>query len=368
MTAPRLFDLRLPDLPLEHGGVVQHHHARGWWWGPEAELSSLASGATLLSKEVLTAPARVVPRERSLPLRDAATLPPEVPTVLLVHALTGDARAGGDGGWWAPLIGVGRPIDPTRVRVLCFNNLGSNYGSTGPLDEGWPLEAQLSVNDQARALWLALDSLGVRSLQLAAGGSLGGRIVLAMAAQRPTSVSTLMPIGATLAVSAWVVAFNHLQRQLIDAVPGARGLELARQLAMVTYRAEPGLEATQPMTAPALPGARGATRIEGYLEHQGLKLVERFDARAYRTLLDAMDTVELGLTQWRGRAQVVDIDTDQLFTPAQVEALGVALSRAGAQVERATIHSPHGHDAFLIEWAQLGPIVSRAMALAGVAA
>jgi homoserine O-acetyltransferase/O-succinyltransferase len=241
-----------------------------------------------------------------------------------------------------------------------------NYGSTGPLDEGWPAGAKLTVGDQARALWQALEALGVDSLQLATGGSLGGRIALAMAAQRPDAVAALMPIGAALSVTAWVAAFTHLQRQLIETVPGPRGLELARQLAMVTYRAEAGLEATQPMTAAPPPG-KAASRVEGYLEHQGVKLVERFDARAYLALLDAMDTVDLGLTRWAGRAQVVDIDTDQLFTTAQVDALGAALTRAGARVERATIHSPHGHDAFLIEWDQLRPIVARAMALAGVA-
>jgi homoserine O-acetyltransferase/O-succinyltransferase len=118
VTAPRLFDVRLPDLPLERGGVVTRHHARGWWWGPEAELSALARRTTLLDKEALHAPARVVRRADVLATPSGAGLPGDTPTVLVVHALTGDARAGGEGGWWEPLIGVGRPIDPTKVRVL----------------------------------------------------------------------------------------------------------------------------------------------------------------------------------------------------------------------------------------------------------
>ena len=355
MTSPRLFDVRLPDLPLEHGGVVTQHHARGWWWGPEAELPRLASGAALLPREALSAPASVVRRTQSLK-RGEIHLPAEVPTVLLVHALTGDARAGGEGGWWGPLVGVGQPLDPTKLRVLCFNNLGSNYGSTGPLDGGWPAGAKLSVIDQARAQWAALDALGVSHVQLAAGGSLGGRIIVAMAALRPERLSTLMPIGASLDVSAWVLGFTHVQRQVLASAPGPRGFELARQVAMLTYRAEPGFALSQP-----------ERRIGSYLEHQGLKLARRFDPKSYLALLDAMDTVDLGLTQWRGRALVTDIDTDALFTPASVDALGVELQRRGATVERATVRSPHGHDAFLIEWPQLRSLLTRAVALAGVA-
>jgi homoserine O-acetyltransferase/O-succinyltransferase len=356
MTTPRLFDVRLPELPLEHGGVVRQHHARGWWWGPEEELSTLAAGVSLLPRETLTAPSAIVQRSTSVLPRQPVSLNAKVPTVLLVHALTGDARAGGEGGWWGPLVGVGQPLDPNKVRVLCFNNLGSNYGSTGPLDHGWPDDAKLSVRDQARALWSALDALGIEKVQLAAGGSLGGRIILAMAALRPEGIDTLLPLGASLDASAWVLGFTHVQRQVIAAAPGPRGLELARQVAMLTYRAEPGFALSQP-----------ERRIGSYLEHQGVKLAQRFHPRSYLALLDAMDTVDLGLREWRGRALVVDIDTDVLFTPASVEALSAELRSRGATVERATLHSPHGHDAFLIEWAQLRPLISRALALAGVA-
>jgi homoserine O-acetyltransferase len=355
MTAPRLFDVRLPDLALDNGGVVSQHHARGWWWGPESEFRTLAAGVTLLGDEALTAPAAVTRRTQSLRPGPAVGLSSGVPTVLLVHALTGDARAGGDAGWWGPVVGGGQPLDPTKVRLLCFNNLGSNYGSTGPLDEGWPDGAKLSVRDQASALWAALDTLGISKVHLAAGGSLGGRIIVAMAALRPGHIDALVPIGASLDVSAWVLGFTHVQRQLIASNPGPRGLELARQVAMLTYRAEPGLALSQP-----------ERRIASYLEHQGAKLARRFDPRSYLALLDAMDTVELGLREWRGRALVVDIDTDALFTPASVDALGAELGRRGAKVERATLRSHHGHDAFLIEWAQLRPLLTRALMLAGV--
>ncbi|MDP3234119.1 MAG: alpha/beta fold hydrolase [Myxococcales bacterium] len=367
MTSPRLFDLRLPDLPLEHGGVVTKHHARGWWWGPEAELSLLAGRARLFPKESLDAPSLVFRRDEVLDeRRGGGPLTGDVPTVLLVHALTGDARAGGERGWWAPLIGVGRPLDPTKLRLLCFNNLGSNYGSSGPLDEGWPTAARLSTVDQARALWLALDALGIERLHLAAGGSLGGMILLAMAALRPEAVERVLPIGATAFSTAWLTGFNHVQRQAIALDP-VRGLEVARQLAMLSYRAEPGLELNQSRTQPVRPGAPGTFPIEGYLEHQGQLLSARFHAAAYLALLDAMDAHDLVhreplLSRIRAKALVTDIDTDVLYTPAQVQALGEALA-ASTTVERATLRSLHGHDAFLIEWDQLAPLVVRALAL-----
>jgi homoserine O-acetyltransferase/O-succinyltransferase len=365
VSSPRTFDLRLPTLPLERGGAVSPHHARGWWWGPFEE-------AAALDDRAVPPPApgghEVVRRAQPVPPRPALVLDPKVPTVLLVHALTGDARAGGEGGWWAPLIGPGRPLDPTRHRLLCFNNLGSCYGSSGPLDPGFPAGARLTTVDQARALWLALDELGLERVHLAVGGSLGGMVVLALAALRPRRVERVMPLGATAEASAWVVGFNHVQRQAIALDPD-RGLELARQLAVLTYRAEPGLDAAQGRHDPGTPRAGDELKVASYLEHQGDKLRRRFDAASYLALLDAMDAHDLlgrrpGLDEIRASALVVDIASDQLFTSARVQELARRLQVA-CHVETATLRSPHGHDAFLLEWDALQPLVRRALELPG---
>lgn len=376
---PRLFELRLPDLPLRHGGRVRGHRARGFWWGPEADLPALAGRAELLGGDALTAPPAVVRRPTrgspSVVAADAARLDPAVPTVLLVHALTGDARVGGPAGWWGPLVGPGRVLDPDRVRILCFNNLGSNYGSSGPLDAGWPDAARLSTIDQAQALWAGLDALGVDALALVAGGSLGGMIAQAVAAARRAAVARLVSIGAGAAASPWVIGLSHVQRQAIRLDPGfpteiQRGLEVARQLAMLTYRSEPGLLLSQPRLRPPAAGHRFA--IESYLEHQGRKLRQRFDGRAYLALLDAMDGHDLtadgagdgpSLRAVRARSLLVDIDSDVLFTPAAVDELAAHLRGHAAVVERATLTSPHGHDAFLIEWEQMAALLARGLAL-----
>ena len=188
-----------------------------------------------------------------------------------------------------------------------------------------------------------------------------------------------MPLATSAAASAWVVGFNHVAREVLRLDPGypdrvERGLEVARQLAMLTYRAEGGLEQRQGRHLAPEASAQPPLRIQGYLEHQGLKLALRFDARSYLQLLGAMDQHDLfaappgdegppGLARIRASSLVVHVDTDQLFTPAQVSTLSDGLCAAGARVERAHLTSPHGHDAFLLEWEQLAPLVTRALAL-----
>jgi homoserine O-acetyltransferase len=344
---PRIFELALPDLALARGGVVRSHRVRGWWWSREGDTPD-------------------APR-------------PDVPTVLLVHALTGSAQAGGEGGWWEPLIGPGRALDPEHHRILCFNNLGSCYGSSGPGVEGFPTEKNLELTslDISRALLLALDKLGIRKVHLTTGGSLGGMVTLALAALDPSRFERLLPLATSVAASAWVVGWNHVARQILRLDPGypdniGRGLEIARQLAMLTYRAEPGLDARQPRPVHANSNESGYP-VQSYLEHQGAKLRNRFAAQAYELQLTAMDHHDLmqplpgdhrpAISRVKASTFVVDIDTDQLFTPLQTELLAKCLREAGARVERATVRSIHGHDAFLMEWETLGPILTRALQL-----
>ena len=367
--SPRLLDLRLPPLTLLDGGTVDPHHARVQWWGPETDLPLLERLGTQVS------PDATGPLARSAPVRAGSGhgLDPSVPTVVVVHALTGDARAAGPGGWWGPLVGPGRALDPARVRVLCVNNLGSCYGSSGPLDLGWPERVRrFTPWDQARALRSALDALGIERVRLATGASLGGMIALCLSALHPGGVERLLPIGTASAASAWVTGWNHVARQILRLDPGwpsdvGRGLELARQLAMLTYRAESSLDARHHRAA-GRAEPPWSLPVQSYLEHQGKKLRRRFDARPYLLQLEAMDAHDLDARPTEipdgppgDFALCVDIDTDQLFTPAQVDLLADWLTAHGVEARRATVHSPHGHDAFLIEWEALDPLVRLAL-------
>ncbi|WP_426754371.1 alpha/beta fold hydrolase [Myxococcus sp. Y35] len=404
---PRLFDVSLPDLTLEAGARVTQHLVRGWWWGPEDDLPWLHARARVLSDDEAQASAlRAVRRtvaeqaaqhSRATEVRRRGPARASVPTVLLVHALTGDMRAGGKGGWWEPLIGPRRVLDPSRMRLLCFNNLGSCYGTTGPADEGFPrrtddarfgpplpvakgdlrqdehrLPATLTPWDQARSILLALDALDVDEVALVTGGSLGGMVVLCLAALAPERFIRMAPMATTESASAWVVGLNHVARQALLMDPGfpespRRGLELARQLAMLTYRAEPGLEALQ--GRPAEWSSRALHPMHSYLEYQGQKLEARFDARAYLAQLGAMDHHDLsrfpggGLARIRASALCVGIDTDQLFFPSHMAALARRLRERGVHAEHATLTSLHGHDGFLLEWDAMATLLSRALSL-----
>ena len=299
--------------------------------------------------------------------------PADAPQVLVVHALTGSADAAGD--WWAPLIGPGLALDTTRYGVLCANLLGGRYGTTGPISEdprtGAPYGSAfpaLTTRDQARAQWALADALRIDSFALATGGSLGGMVVLEVALERPGAVAHVLPIAAPTATGPMAIAWNHLQVTLIERL-GDDGLALARQLAMTTYRSEADFDTRF--------GRRtetdGRSSIVSYLDHQGRKLVERFDGDTYRILAGAMDRHDIGrgrggtaaalalLGAAGSRLTGLGIEGDILYGPAQVRALVAAAVDAGVAAEYRELRSTKGHDAFLVEWDQLTAILDEAL-------
>ena len=334
-----------PDLPLGTGRV---------------ELATFGPFA-LEAGEVLP--------ELTIAYRHDGPGPAEAPQVLVIHALTGSADAAGD--WWNPLIGPGHAIDTDRYGVICANLLGGCYGTTGPTSRdprtGLAYGAafpDVSTRDQARAQWRLLDALGIGSLALVAGGSLGGMVVLEVAVERPGSVKRLLPIAAPAATGPMAVAWNHIQLRLIERL-GDEGMALARQLAMTTYRSELDFDERFGRRVEA----SGIPSIVSYLEYQGAKLVDRFDRDTYRVLAGAMDRHDISRDRGSlgealaplgaGRVALLGlgIQDDILYGPGQVRRLVEAASAAGLQSEYREIRSTKGHDAFLVEWPQMTEIV-----------
>jgi homoserine O-acetyltransferase len=293
--------------------------------------------------------------------------------ILVVHALTGSADAAGD--WWAPLIGPGQLFDTDKFGVLCMNLLGSRYGTSGPVSRnpvtGKPYGRafpRVTVRDQARAQWRLLDALGIGKLALAVGGSLGGMVALEVALERPGDISRVVPVAAPARIGQLAVGWNHIQLEMIDRM-GMAGLDLARQLAMTTYRSEIDFE--QRFSGRA--ETDGTAAVVSYLRHQGRKLLERFDEDTYRTLVRAMDSHDIGrsrggvvealrrLAAYGTRLTGVGIEGDILYGTNQVRDLVEAAGEAGMDAAYREIRSTKGHDAFLVEWEQLTGILGEAL-------
>jgi homoserine O-acetyltransferase len=293
--------------------------------------------------------------------------------ILVVHALTGSADAAGD--WWAPLIGPGQILDTDKFGVTCMNLLGSCYGTTGPISRNavtgkpygrtFPL---VTIRDQARAQWRLLDALGIDKLALAVGGSLGGMVALEVALERPSAISRVVSLAAPARIGQLAVGWDHIQLEIVDKL-GMEGLDLARQLAITTYRSEVDFE--QRFAGRVEPD--GTPSIVSYLRHQGRKLLERFDEDTYRSLVRAMDTHDIGrdrggevtalqkLAAYGTRLTGVGIEGDILYGTNQVQAMVDTANEAGLDAAYREICSTKGHDAFLVEWDQLQTILGEAL-------
>lgn len=294
--------------------------------------------------------------------------------ILVFHALTGSADVEQ---WWGPLVGPGRPLDISRHAIVTANLLGSCYGSTGPLewaaghDDPWP---ELTPADLAAAHIPLLEHLGVERLALATGGSLGGMVALEWGRRSSVPVERLVVFAAPAATSAQAIAWNTVQRMAIEADPAwnggryapgqgpAAGLAAARALAMITYRSAAEFDARFGRTSSR---TAGRFDVDHYLRRQGDKLVARFDAASYVSLMRAMDLHDVGdqtaaanETAERVRTVVgVGVDSDLLYAAGEVRAWTDAYRAAGMDARYREIVSAAGHDAFLIEWDQVETIL-----------
>jgi homoserine O-acetyltransferase len=309
--------------------------------------------------------------------------------VLVCHALSGSALVGS---WWPEIFAPGAVLSLEEDFVICINMLGSCYGSTGPgsvdpeTGEAYGPDFPLvSIRDNVRAQARLLDSMGIRRLRLVLGGSIGAMQALDWAILNPERVARGLIIGAT-PVSAMGLALNHLQRQAIlhdpewaggrylPQRPPRRGLALARQIGMLSYKSaalfnerygrNPNRNGEDPWGLDDQGGGLigGRFDIAGYLDHQGQRFIDRFDANAYLALLRTMDTWDPmrgfssaaeAFSRIRARLSFVGISSDWLFPAEEVRRFAEAIRAAGVQADYREMVSDHGHDAFLAEQAEL---------------
>jgi homoserine O-acetyltransferase/O-succinyltransferase len=278
--------------------------------------------------------------------------------VVIFHALTGSADAVGE--WWSDNVGPGRAIDTGRHAVLCTNLLGSCYGSTGPADPARRPFPHVTTRDMARLVHELVTELGVGSVRLATGGSLGGMVALEWAATYPELTDATVVFAAPAKHTAAAIGWSHIQRRMISAA-GEEGLEIARMVAMMTYRTAGEFE----LRFGRQRNGGGEFQVESYLSRHGRKLLERFDVHSYLSLLDSMDSHDVGrgrggvdhaLVPVRGRLIGVGIPGDILYREEDVLSW---VRPSGAEYRQ--IHSIRGHDAFLLEPDQVASIFADAL-------
>jgi homoserine O-acetyltransferase len=308
--------------------------------------------------------------------------------VLVCHALSGSALVGA---WWPEVFAPGALLSLEQDFVICINLLGSCYGSTGPGsmnpvtgDPYGPDFPLISIRDNVRAQAQLLDSLGVRKLRLVLGGSMGGMQATDWCIEYPERVQRAVIIGVA-PIAAMGLAMNHMQRQAIVNDPewlGGRylpqrqprhGLSLARQMAMLSYKSDvlfedrygrnPNRNGEDPWRCEEGKGLTGGRfDIAGYLDYQGDRFVERFDANSYLSILRMIDTWDpmRGKSSAaeayggiRARLTVVGISSDLLFPEANVRRFAAQIRSAGVEAEYKEMVSDHGHDAFLAEQPEL---------------
>ncbi|CAJ1357256.1 unnamed protein product, partial [Effrenium voratum] len=297
-------------------------------------------------------------------------------------------------GWWEEYIGPGRPLDTNLFFVICTNNLGGCYGSSGPSSintktgqrygSSFP---RFEVQDQVSAQFQLLDHLGIDQVHACVGASLGGMQSVCSAALFPDRVGKFVTISACAKSFPGSMAFRHAQRQAIMSDPNwnggdyyngklpANGLRLARQLGTITYRS--GLEWQQRFGQSL---AKGVTKreglknefmIENYLAHQGEKWVNAYDPNSLLWISKAMDGFSLekpdkdgspslieGLKPAMMPALVIGVQHDVLFPVWQQKEIADTLRKAGnKRVVYYELDSVYGHDSFLLDAVSIGPAV-----------
>jgi len=325
--------------------------------------------------------------------------------VLVCHALTGSAHVAGGhdrsdtGGqaraWWDTIVGPGKAIDTNDYYVVCVNDPGSCYGSTGPASEnpatGEPYGLEfppVTVGDWTRAQRRALDALGVGRLHAVTGGSVGGMNVLEWAKRYPDDVRRVAPIATAARLDAQCLALDAIASRAItsdpnwnggdyyDDEPPYDGMALARMIGHVMYLSKESMDAkfgrraagrdalSDTPPAEVSGGFFPYRDVEAYLDYNGRKFVDRFDPNAYLYILAAMDDYDLSegydsdgeaLGAFTGEAMVMSFTGDWHFTIGQAEWLAESFREANVEVAHHVVESGYGHDAFLVESEHVGP-------------
>jgi homoserine O-acetyltransferase/O-succinyltransferase len=313
--------------------------------------------------------------------------------IMVCHALSGDAHAGGwhkedeKPGWWDIIIGPGKALDTDKFFVICSNVLGGCKGTTGPssinpkTEKPYSLDFPfITVKDMVNIQKRLLNHLGIDNLFAVIGGSFGGMQVLQWCVSYPDMVRLAVPIATSAYSSPQQIAFNEVGRRAITSDPDwnsgnyyggnppARGLSLARMIGHITYLSDESMHQKfgrklQDKSDYGFDFSSLDFQVESYLSYHGDAFVKRFDANSYLYITKAIDYFDLtkkgslslaeAFKSVKGKFLVISISSDWLYPPYQCKEIAEALSANDIDVRHCTIRSNYGHDAFLLESGQM---------------
>ena len=315
--------------------------------------------------------------------------------VLICHALNASHHVAGvyegqdkSEGWWDTMIGPGKPVDTNRFFVIGVNNLGSCFGSTGPMhvnpDTGRVYGADfpvVTVEDWVNAQARLMDALGIQTLAAVMGGSLGGMQALSWSLQYPERIRHAVVIASAPNLTAENIAFNEVARRAITTDPNFNGghfygdvhkpetkpkvgLRIARMIGHITYLSDDVMNEKFGRQLSGGTTFKFSTQavefqIESYLRHQGDKFADYFDANTYLLITRALDyfdpargyggNLNQALARATARFLLVSFTTDWRFSPKRSREMVKALVANRLNVSYSEIDAPHGHDAFLLD-------------------
>ena len=317
--------------------------------------------------------------------------------VLVCHALNASHHVAGrysddpdSIGWWDNMVGPGKPLDTDRFFVIGVNNLGSCFGSTGPMHinaatgkpygAGFPV---VTVDDWVHAQALLADALGIAQFAAVMGGSLGGMQAVAWSMLFPQRLRHCVVIASTPKLSAQNIAFNDVARQAILTDPDfhggdfyahgvvpKNGLRVARMIGHITYLSDDDMAEKfgRDLRNGEYQFGYGVDfEIESYLRYQGDKFSTYFDANTYLLITKALDYFDpakdfggdltAAFRHTEAKFLVISFMTDWRFAPARSRDMVQALVNNKRRVSYAEIDAPHGHDAFLLDDARYMKVV-----------
>ena len=317
--------------------------------------------------------------------------------ILIFHALTGDAHVSGyysiddkKPGWWNEMVGPGKAFDTDKYFIVCSNILGGCQGSTGPTSinnetgKVYALDFPvITVADIVRAQHRLMLHLEIKKWLAMSGGSMGGMQALKWSVDYPEAVGGVIAIATTSKLSPQSIAFDSVGRHAIMSDPKWKngnyadttpedGLAIARMVGHITYLSDKSMEQKfgrrlQEREKYAFDFSRDF-QVESYLEYQGQRFVERFDANSYLYISKAMDYFDLSschngdLTKAvegaLSKFLIISFSSDWLFPPEASRKIVKALRNNNIEVSYCDIESEYGHDAFLLETDTMTKLIS----------